>query len=285
MLLFKSRQNQDNDMKLQFFCPRWGCESMDWDSFLSKVKAAGYDGVEYGIPNETSAAELDEIWGKLDKYQLSIIPQHYGTYDADFNKHYDRYSAWLALVKPYPALKIDSQTGKDFFTFDQNKQLVAVATKHAQDCGIEVYHETHRNKFLFAAHIAKDYLERIPELKITLDVSHWVNVAESYLEDQQEAMNIAIQRTGHIHARVGYPEGPQVPDPRVPEWKEALDHHLEWWDRIVELKKQQGELITITPEFGPYPYMVHLPGLNSPIANQWDINKFMMDILRNRYSK
>jgi sugar phosphate isomerase/epimerase len=272
-------------MNVKFFCPRWGCENISWDEFLLKVKNEGYDGVEFGIANETTSDELSEVLDKINKHQLEVIPQHYGTYDADFSKHYDRYSAWLELVKPFPAIKIDSQTGKDFFTFEQNKQLVDVAVKHTQNCGVEVYHETHRNKFPFAAHIAKEYLEKIPYLKITLDASHWVNVAESYLEDQQEAMEIAFQRTEHIHARVGYPEGPQVPDPRAPEWKEALDVHIAWWDSIMTRKKAEDPngIITITPEFGPYPYMVHLPHTQTPITSQWEVNKYMKDILKERY--
>ncbi|HEY0055119.1 MAG TPA: sugar phosphate isomerase/epimerase [Pedobacter sp.] len=272
-------------MNVKFFCPRWGSENLSWDELLLKIKNDGYNGVEYGIANETTKDELNEIWEKLDKYQLEVIPQHYGTYDADYAKHYDRYCAWLELVKPFPAIKIDSQTGKDFFTFEQNKQLVDAAVKHTQDCGVEVYHETHRNKFTFAAHITKDYLQKIPYLKITLDASHWVNVAESYLQDQQEAMEIAIQRTEHIHARVGYPEGPQISDPRAPEWKEALDVHIAWWDKILSRKKTEtpDAVVTITPEFGPYPYMVHLPHSQTPIADQWALNKHMKDILRERY--
>jgi sugar phosphate isomerase/epimerase len=272
-------------MNVKFFCPRWGSENLSWDELLVKIKNEGYDGVEYGIANETTSDELSDVWEKIDNYQLEVIPQHYGTYDADFTKHYDRYCAWLELVKPFPAIKIDSQTGKDFFTFEQNKQLVDAAVKHTQDCGVEVYHETHRNKFTFAAHITKDYLERIPYLKITLDASHWVNVAESYLEDQQEAMAIAIQRTEHIHARVGYPEGPQISDPRAPEWKEALDVHIAWWDKILNRKKAENPdaVVTITPEFGPYPYMVHMPHSQTPIADQWAVNKHMKDILKERY--
>ncbi|HEX8548489.1 MAG TPA: sugar phosphate isomerase/epimerase [Cytophagaceae bacterium] len=273
-------------MKVKFFCPRWGCENLSWDNFLVNVKNEGYDGIEYGIANETTKDELEKTWEKIDEHQLEVIPQHYGTYDADFNKHYDRYAAWLELVKPFPAAKIDSQTGKDFFSFEQNKQLIDLAVKHTEDCGVDVYHETHRNKFPFAAHITKEYLARIPYLKITLDASHWVNVAESFLEDQSEAMDLAIQRTEHIHARVGYPEGPQVPDPRAPEWKDALNAHIKWWDRIVNRKKIEDpdSVITITPEFGPYPYMVHLPYVESPIASQWEINKFMKDILKERYN-
>ena len=76
-------------------------------------------------------------------------------------------------------------------------------------------------------------------VRITLDVSHWVNVAESFLDDQPDAMELAIQRTEHIHARVGYPEGPQVSDPAAPEWNEALQHHLNWWDKIIERKRSE----------------------------------------------
>ncbi|MEI6950031.1 sugar phosphate isomerase/epimerase [Paraflavisolibacter sp. H34] len=271
-------------MKLKFYCPWWGSEHLCWDDFLSAVKQAGYDGIEYAIANDSSRAKLEGVWEKLEQYGLEAIPQHYGTYDADFAKHFDTYAAWLELVKPLPAPKIDSQTGKDFFSFEQNKQLVDLAVAHTQSSGVDVFHETHRNKFAFAAHITKEYLQKIPYLKLTLDASHWVNVAESYLDDQPEAMALAISRTEHIHARVGYPEGPQVPDPRVPEWQEAVEKHLAWWDKVVARKRaEKATSFTITPEFGPYPYMVSLPFTRQPITSQWEVNKYMMDMLRERY--
>lgn len=182
---------------------------------------------------------------------------------------------------------MNSQTGKDFFSFDQNKSLIELAEAFAQRSGIPVYHETHRNKFSFAAHIAREYLSRIPTLKITLDISHWVNVAESFLEDQQEVVQLAISRTEHLHARIGHPQGPQISDPRAPEWQEAVRIHLTWWDGVVENKKKAGEgaVLTITPEFGPHPYMVSLPFTRQPIANQWEINLHMVHLLKSRYLK
>ena len=270
-------------MEVKFFCPRWGSENLPWDDFLQKVKAAGYAGVECAIPNEMTHGELSDVWEKLDRHGLEAIPQHYGTYDADYARHYDTFAAWFEKVRPFRALKIDCQTGKDFFSFEQNKALIDLTVDYTKSTGIEVYHETHRNKFAFAAHITKEYLRQIPYLKITLDASHWVNVAESYLEDQQEALELAISRTEHIHARVGYPEGPQVPDPRVPEWQEAVQHHLAWWDKIATRQKQENALLTITPEFGPYPYMVPMPFTQQPITSQWDVNVYMMQLLRERY--
>jgi hypothetical protein len=75
-----------------------------------------------------------------------------------------------------------------------------------------------------------------------------------------------------------------VPDPRIPEWQEAVNYHLSWWDKIAELIQAKNEVLTITPEFGPYPYMVHLPGNNLPISNQWEVNCHIKDLLQKRYS-
>lgn len=272
-------------MKIEFYYPRWGSEHMEWEAFLSKVKGAGYDGVEYAVASHTSADELKRISKKLKAYDLKLILQHYDTYESDFKNHCKAYLNWLNMVKPLKAIKINSQTGKDFFSFDENNQLIRIAQKFATANGIEICHETHRNKFSFACHTTKPFLENNPELKITLDVSHWVTVAESYLEDQVESMALALSRTEHIHARVGHTQGPQVTDPRAPEWQEALNHHLLWWDKIIERKKTNNDhLLTITTEFGPPPYMITHPFTSNPLASQWDINEYIKDLFIKRYT-
>ena len=70
---------------------------------------------------------------------------------------------------------------------------------------------------------------------------------------------MAIERADHIHARIGHPEGPQVNDPRAPEWEAAVKAHFGWWDKIVERKKKAGERLTILTEFGPADYMPTMP--------------------------
>lgn len=256
---------------------------MEWKIFFEKVAKAGYDGIEFGVANTEAEGQLDLVWGLAEKYNLKIIAQCYDTREADFTKHFDLYAGWFEKIRPYPVVKINSQTGRDFFSFEKNRALVDLAGRFTQETGIEVLHETHRNKMLFAAHLSKGYLERIPDMKLTFDVSHWVCVAESFLEDQDAAVQLSIERADHIHARVGYIEGPQVSDPRVGEWCYALAVHLSWWDRIVDLKKLKKEPLTITPEFGPHPYMVNLPGSKTPLANQWDVNEFMMNLLKKRH--
>ncbi|WP_228530395.1 sugar phosphate isomerase/epimerase family protein [Tamlana sp. I1] len=272
-------------MKIDYYCPYWGSDHLSNDDFFTKVKDAGYDGVEYPIGSQVSKHVLDTFWEGAVNNDLKIIIQHYDTRVSNFTEHADIYAAWFEKIAAYPCVKVNSQTGKDYFSFEQNKQLIDIADDFAAKHKVSVLHETHRNKFSFAAHITKSYLEKLQDLKLTLDISHWVNVAESLLEDQQEAVDLAISRVDHIHARVGHPQGPQINDPRAPENKDTVAAHLKWWDKVIVTNKNKGmKNMSISPEFGPMPYMPALAFTQQPVSSQWDINVYMMNLLRKRYT-
>jgi hypothetical protein len=232
-----------------------------------------------GLPMETDQKE--KVLELINQFDLQLIAQHWETLTADYEAHKKEYRQRLENLATSKPLFINSQTGKDFFTFDQNAALIQIAAEVSNKYGVKIIHETHRGKFSFAAHITLQFLQNIPELRLGLDISHWCNVAESYLADQQEAVNLALSGTDHIHARVGFPEGPQIPDPRVPEWKEALDKHVDWWKQVIGQRQKDGWTeFTVSPEFGPYPYMTILPSNKQPIADQWEVNLFMMEYLK-----
>ena len=104
------------------------------------------------------------------------------------------------------------------------------------------------------------------------------------LTDQADTVQLALQRTAHIHARVGHPEGPQVNDPRAPEWEKIVARHLGWWDEVIKRQKANGKTTTILTEFGPPDYMPTEPYTRKPLADQWAVNVYMMQLLRKRYS-
>jgi len=265
------------------FCPRWGTESEPWDQFCGRVKAAGYDGVETGLPVGDRAA-TDAILSSLRKNGLALIAQHWETVTPRWDEHaaeYKRRLEWLTACGP---LFVNSQTGKDWFTFEENQALVRIAHDEAASSGVRILHETHRGKFAFAAAVARRFLADDPKLRITADFSHWCTVSESLLEDQAESLDVAIARTDHLHARVGHPEGPQASDPAAPEWADALSRHLTWWDRIADRHRKEGaEVLTVTPEAGPVTYMPSLPYTRQPVADQWMVNVAMMERLRKRW--
>lgn len=269
-------------MKILFFCPIWGNKDIPVREFASKVKNAGYDGVELSLPLDN--AERDRVMAALKEADLLYLGQHWETVTLHFEEHKKAYTDRLYnLAKGNPIL-IDSQTGIDFFSFEQNMELVHAASAFTRDTGIQVVHETHRGKFSFAAHITRKFLEANPDLRIGADFSHWCSVGESLLENQEKSVDLAISRADHIHARVGFHEGPQIPDPRAPEWEEVVEKHIFWWARILERARNENrEYFTISPEFGPYPYMTILPYTKQPVADQWEVNVYMMDMLKERF--
>ena len=127
-------------------------------------------------------------------------------------------------------------------------------------------------------------MESHPDLRITFDVSHWCNVHETLLEDQADTVGKTLDRVDHIHARIGHPEGPQVNDPRAPEWKDAVSAHFAWWDTVVARKKTEGKQMTFLTEFGPIDYLPALPYTRQPLADQWEINIHMLNTIRKRYA-
>ena len=268
-------------MIIKYFCPRWGSEDLPFEAFLKKVEDADYDGVEMSLPLEKEEREF--LLKSTKDRDLLFVAQHWETASIDFEVHKKEYRKRIENLASANPVLINSQTGKDFFTFEQNAELIAMAYEIAEKHGVKLVHETHRGKFSFAAHVTARFIRELPELRLGLDISHWCAVAESFLENQQENVELAISRTDHIHARVGYPCGPQIPDPRVPEWQEAVDIHLGWWQKIIDRNKKEGkEFFSITSEFGPYPYMTHLPFTQQAIASQWDINVYMMHLLREK---
>ena len=270
-------------MKILLLCPRWGSEALPLVDFLAKAAEGGYDGVELPLPDDER--ERGQALESLARAGRPWVAQHWQTADRDFRAHREAYLRRLRNLTAGRPLLVNAHTGKDHFTFEQNRELLEWAREVEAESGVPVVHETHRARFSFAAHVTRSFLEALPWLRLALDVSHWCNVAESFLEDQPEAVALAVARTDHLHARVGFPEGPQVPDPRAPEWRPALEAHLAVWDQVVGARRAGGAAqLAIAPEFGPAPYMPHLPFANTPVADQWEVNRHVMQLLRDRYA-
>jgi sugar phosphate isomerase/epimerase len=265
--------------ELLVLATNWGYEGT-WDQFCAKIKSLGYDGAEAWYPGAEKRKEFLTAF-ETHKLRFGFLV---GGSDRDPVKHLQQFKLSLEAAAALNPLYINCHSGRDHFTFDQNKAFIDLTTEVTARTGVPVYHETHRSRILYSAPVSREYMEKLPSLRLTLDISHWCNVHESLLEDQQDTVALALSRTGHIHARVGHPEGPQVSDPRAPEWQKAVKAHFEWWDKVVESKRREGKRLTTLTEFGPIDYMPSLPYTRQPVANQWEINKYMLDTLRARYA-
>lgn len=269
-------------MQIRFFKALWGMEHLPHDDAFRQIKAAGYDGVELG-PRWCTPQQLQALPALLAGHGLDLIAQQY-TWEASPEGHLQSLESQFRVNAGLQPLFINSHTGKDHYPFALNGRFIRRVEELSAETGVKVVHETHRGRFTCSTTATEPYLDAFPALRLCADFSHWVCVAESYLEDQEAVVAKAIRRTDHLHARVGFHQGPQVNDPRAPEWAEALRVHLAWWDRIVAHHRALGAAsLTITPEFGPFPYMPALPYTRQPVTDLWEINLWMKDLLKERY--
>lgn len=271
-------------MKIKLLCPLWGHEHLPLEFFLHKIKTAGYDGIDTWIPDKATDKKI--LYNYLQQHEMHIVTHQHSANGSTFNKF--RFSFIKNLYKcaePGPIL-INSHTGKDYFSPDQHLALIDIAQEFTAKTGVTVSHETHRGRLGYSPQMMEAIMQVRPEILLTADFSHWVCVTESMLENFSFIMEKAILRSRHIHARVGFEQGPQVADPRAPEWEYALNNFLGWWDKIVAVNAQlQCKLFPITTEFGPPPYMPVTPFDNCPVADQFEINNFMKDLLSHRYNQ
>lgn len=269
-----------NNVSITILATKWGFQG-NYDAFCARAKADGYDGIEVWLPRE--AKQQEELFNAIEKHSLKFGLLAAGG-ASDFKTHLEEFKQNVQTAVAVKPLFVNCHSGRDYFTFEQNQQFIDFTTTLSKTSGVKITHETHRARILFAAHITRKFIEAMPALRLTLDISHWTNVHGSLLQNQQETVDLALARVDHIHSRVGHTNAPQVSDPRAPEWEEAVNAHFAWWDKVVEYKSKANETLTMTTEFGPPSYMPTIPFTNQPLTDLWTINVHMMQLWRKRYS-
>ncbi len=252
------------------------------DQFCAKAKAEGYDGVELWVPMDEG--ERDQLLKTVAKHGLEIGFLA-GSGSKDFSEHYEAYIKAVELAVAAKPLYVNTHAGRDYFSFEENTKILEKGIELSKRSGIQVLCETHRGRCAYAADVTGRYMEKLPDLRLTADLSHWCVVHESLLDGFERTVDTALARTQHVHARIGHSEGPQVNDPRAPEWRDAVKKHFEWWDMVMQhAAANKRPFQTFLTEFGPPHYLPALPYTQVPVADQWGVNVHMMKLLRERYA-
>lgn len=273
-------------MEIKYICTYWGCEHISAKEFLSNVLENGYDGVEINFPDDEHFivefnAELERIRNTINPNFIFIAQQVLPNKKETVNEYIDRITKRLEFLIQLKPNYINSHTGKDFFDFSDNCKIIEICNQLSRVSGIPIWHEIHRGRFSFHLKTLVSYLDIFPKINLIADFSHFCVVSESDLHDQYDLLSKIYPNIKHIHARIGFEQSPQVNNPFAPEWKTYLEQYLSWWKEIIAIQKnKKREICTITPEFGPFPYMPQEPFTKKPLSNQWEINLQMKNYLQ-----
>jgi sugar phosphate isomerase/epimerase len=277
-------------MQPALFKTLWG-HAGSLASAAEEAVAAGFDGVEGPIPDD--AGERRDFIALLREQSLLYVAEISATGYANpapgatVRDQLDCFERLLALSLEASPLICTTMAGNDLWSFRESLDFLGRAQEIARRYGARVGFETHRGRSFFHPVITRDLLLELPELQITVDFSHWCVVTERLVLDlMPDVLALCAQRVLHIHARIGYDQGPQVPDPRAPEYATAVSAHLRWWRTLWEGQRARGEaVVTMTPEFGPDGYLHLQPFTQVPAADLWELNQWMGGELRESFRR
>jgi sugar phosphate isomerase/epimerase len=268
-----------SNMQLKTFKTLWG-NQLTIDQACKQAIDAGFSGIEGQAPDnrQQQLGMLSAIQNNGCDYIAEIVTG--GDYVPDRSwspqQHLDDMKRQLDNSMMLEPLFATSITGCDAWEESQSIDFFSQAIELADNYNITLSFETHRSRSLFTPWATRRIVEILPNMKLTADISHWCVVCERLMDTEMDTIEAIADRVHHIHGRVGYDQGPQVPDPAAPEYYEALLSHQRIWRMFWAKQTQRGYSVsTLTPEFGPDGYCHLQPYTQMPVADIWKINQWM----------
>ncbi len=264
-------------MKLQLVRHLWGVDhSVGLASHEAHWRDVGYEMIEGNIRFSENPEEVNKLLGRRDWPWIAQVFSRDFDPGGSVQEHLQSLRKQIDDCLPYAPVFFNAHTGADSWSMEQTLDFYGKVLEMEKEIGIAIAHETHRLRPFGNPWTTRDVLKQFPELQLTVDLSHWVCVCERLLPDLGDIIELVAKHCHHLHARVGHEQGSQVPDPRAPEWQGHLEAHEAWWDTIWKSQRERGmKVSTLTPEFGPYPYMPMVPFKNEPIADLTEICDWM----------
>jgi sugar phosphate isomerase/epimerase len=282
-------------MDLLLFHSLWGFEG-SLEAAIDLAQSRGFDGLELNLRHPVLLeCPLADAVDHLRQANLALVLELVtgGDYVPDLacgvDDHLAELEKQLAACPILAPLKVTVITGSDSWSWHEQERFWLRAIALAEASGLAVSFETHRSRSLANPWAMADWLAAFPGLRLTADLSHWCVVAERLMTPELAPIQAMAAHVDHIHARIGYAQGPQVNHPFAPEHHQPLAAHLACWKLFAASQakhqaQQQGDPnprpLTMTPEFGPDGYLQTLPFTNQPVADLLEINTAMASWLR-----
>lgn len=232
------------------------------DEKFERVSAAGFEAVECWLSDENER----EVADALKRHNLRLVLGHRPFKVEDIQKTVERavrLGADFVFAQPADA----------FTPLNDVARLVTEGQRIATEAGLPIFYETHRNNFTENLPQTLQLIERVPDIRFTADLSHFVVVGEFYGWKEERAVDRimpVLERTSHMHGRISNGEQVQVDVGDgsgataqffVQLWSTAMRHWLRG--------AKPGDVFPFASELGPPRYAITLPD-GSEFSDRWE---------------
>lgn len=154
----------------------------------------------------------------------------------------------------------------------------------ARDAGIALHFETHRDRMTTDLHFTLHLLDRLPDLRLTGDLSHYVvgrEFAWPVSDENHRLMHRVIDQCWGFHGRVASREQIQV-QISFAHQRDWLDLFMGWWEygfRSWRRRAPADAVLTFLCELGPKEYAMTGPD-GYELSDRWAESKMLMGMVR-----
>ncbi|MEK3890497.1 sugar phosphate isomerase/epimerase family protein [Bacillus sp. FSL K6-3431] len=259
-----------------------GDGEIEWttEEKFEKIAEAGFTGILGSLPEDQEA----EKWRRLlDEYQFSFGIHSFPSKKEDLQ-------ILLKKAKEFDVDYVNSQVMGDFISGKDAIQLLGDLVAEAKKVNMPYYVETHRGRITQDLIRTVQYVNEIPDLRMTIDLSHYVLAGEGcYSNKADEYFDILLKRTSSIHARVS--NGQQIQIDIGPDGDHPLtERFVGWWEKGMSYwleEAKPNDVLPLVCELGPPDYSItrYFNSAHKEISNRWEQSIVFKKILEEAWDR
>ncbi|CAM4245707.1 sugar phosphate isomerase/epimerase [Paenibacillus endophyticus] len=251
---------------------------------IKRIAENGFDGINAFVPSSDDS----QLWKeKLEQYGLSFSVNAYPASTADM-------SAFIEKAIQFGSVDyINVQVMKPFLTGEQALELLSGIDALSRHAGIPIFIETHRGTITQDLIRTRQFLEALPELRLTIDYSHYVVAGELHTisSEAEEMLQSLLPHAGSIHTRISNGEQVQI-DPGEAGEHPMLPHFARWWEEAMDqwraAERRESDRFPVVIELGPAPYAItrdEAGARREELGDRWSQALYLKQLVRQLWQK
>jgi hypothetical protein len=234
----------------------YGDNRREWslEEKFERIAAAGFTGIFSRLPD----AGEESIWRKLmEEYKFSFGLESFPTAPGELRELLERAS-------DFDVLYVNAQVPDSFTVGRQAIDRLQALMEEAARFDQPFFIETHRGKVTQDLLRTAEYVETLPDMRLTIDFSHYVLAGEMYDFEQAEPyFDQLLARTSSIHGRITNAQQIQIDigpsgehpmtDPFIRWWRKGMSYWLEQAGPgdVLPFVCEIGHHYMVTPDYTP----------------------------------
>lgn len=256
-------------------------DGIEWslDESVGMIIDAGYDGFSLSL---TDAARARRI-GEIARAQGKAIEGQW------FPQTVDDLKAGLEISAEIGVHHLDIQPDVRLRRLEDCLPLLEGWQRLSEQVDFPVYIETHRDRMTTDLFFVLDLLDRMPELKLLADLSHFLvgrEFAWPVSDENHALIHRVLDSSWALHGRVASREQVQI-EIAFPHHKMWLDLFLDWWEygfRSWRKRAGANDTLSFTCELGPKPYAITGRDGNDT-TDRWAEALILQRLVRERWAR